>query len=260
VLQRLDDVPGLIASLLYGAGLRVLECRRLPVQDIDFASTQLVARSGKGDKNRVTMLPGIGKADLARHLDVVGAQYQHDLAVRAGLVELPTALLWKCPHAGREWESQWVFPATRLCRDRLSRQRHRHHLHESVLQRAAKAAVREAQFPKHASPHGLRHSFATNLLEEGHDIRTVQQLRGHRDVSTTMIYTHVLNRGPAAVRSSDERMFTLSLDSLRDGGAYPDRPRLRRLDANAWTRRPEHQDMGSGPAQNTQRDPVGVAA
>jgi integron integrase len=207
-LQRLDGVPRLMACLLYGAGLRVLECCRLRVQDLDFAANQIIVRGGKGDKDRVTVLPGLVKTDLARHLAEVRAQHQRDLAVGAGWVEVPTALLRKYPNASREWAWQWVFPATRVYRDRLTGQRRRHHLHESVLQRAVKAAVRQAGIPKRASPHTLRHSFATHRLEDGDDIRTVQELLGHRDVSTTMIYTHVLNRGPAAVRSPADRMLT----------------------------------------------------
>jgi integron integrase len=207
LFQRLDGVSRLMASLLYGAGLRVLECCRLRVQDIDFATNQIVVRGGKGDKDRVTMLPGIAKAGLLEHLEDVRAQHRHDLVAGAGWVELPTALMRKYPNAGREWVWQWVFPATRLYRDRLTGQRRRHHLHESVLQRAVKTAARHAGLGKHASPHTLRHSFATHLLEDGHDIRTVQELLGHRDVTTTMIYTHVLNRGPAAVRSPADRMF-----------------------------------------------------
>ena len=179
LFQRLDGVSRLMASLLYGAGLRVLECCRLRVQDLDVATNQIVVRGGKGDKDRVTMLPGIAN---------------------------PGSWSISKPF-GREWVWQWVFPATRIYRDRLTGQRRRHHLHESVLQRAVKAAVRHAGLAKRASPHTLRHSFATHLLEDGHDIRTVQELLGHRDVTTTMIYTHVLNRGPAAVRSPADRVF-----------------------------------------------------
>ena len=207
VLRRLEGAPRLMAYLLYGAGLRLLECCRLRVQDVDFASNQIVVRGGKGDKDRMTMLPAVIKPDLARHLESVREQYRRDVECGAGWVELPTALARKYPNAGREWVWHWVFPATRMYVERLTGQRRRHHLHESVLQRAVKHAVWHAGIAKRAGPHTLRHSFATHLLEEGRDIRTVQELLGHRDVSTTMIYTHVLNLGPAAVRSPVDRMF-----------------------------------------------------
>jgi integron integrase len=208
VIERLVGAPRIMACLLYGAGLRVLECCRLRVQDVDFASNQIVVRGGKGDKDRTTMLPAVVKADLARHLGRVREQHERDLVAGAGWVELPTALARKYPHAGRQWVWHWVFPATRIYVDRATGQRRRHHLHETLLQREVRRAVWRADISKRASPHTLRHSFATHLLEDGYDIRTVQEILGHRDVSTTMIYTHVLNRGPAGVRSPADQMFS----------------------------------------------------
>jgi len=209
VIRELDGPARLLALLLYGAGLRVLEAARLRVKDVDFARNELVVRGGKGDRDRVTMLPGAVKSDLAKHVEVVRAQHEADLRQGAGWVELPWALARKYPNAGRAWGWQWVFPATRMYLHQDTGQRRRHHLHESVLQRAVKVAMRQAGLAKHASCHTFRHSFATHLLEDGHDIRTVQELLGHRDVSTTMIYTHVLNRGPAAVQSPADRMIGL---------------------------------------------------
>jgi len=207
VLGQIHGVPRLMAFLLYGAGLRLLECARLRVKDIDSGANQIVVRAGKGNKDRLTMLPAAIKADLLQHLEAVRAQHQLDLQAGAGWVELPGALARKYPNAGREWSWQWVFPATRIYVDRQTGQRRRHHLHESVLQRAVRAAALRAGIAKRVSCHTFRHSFATHLLDDGHDIRTVQELLGHHDVSTTMIYTHVLNRGPGAVRSPADRVF-----------------------------------------------------
>ncbi len=209
VLSHVRGVPRLMSLLLYGSGLRLLECARLRVKDVDFGRNQLVVRGGKGDKDRVTMLPAVVKPGLARHLETVKEQHDEDLRRGAGWVELPSALARKYPNAGREWPWQWAFPATRMYVERTTGQRRRHHLHESVLQRAVREALQRSAIPKRATCHTFRHSFATHLLEDGHDIRTVQELLGHRDVSTTMIFTHVLNRGPAGVQSPVDRMTAL---------------------------------------------------
>jgi integron integrase len=203
---RLDSSDWLMAMLLYGAGLRLMECLRLRVKDIDFTTNQIVVRAGKGDKDRHTMLPAAVKEPLAKHLDLVKRQHQRDLERGLGRVALPNALERKYPNAAKEWGWQWVFPATSHYTDRVTGERHRHHLHESVLQKAVKEAVRKSGIPKPASPHTFRHSFATHLLEDGYDIRTVQELLGHRDVSTTTIYTHVLNRGGKGVFSPADRL------------------------------------------------------
>ncbi len=206
VLKELPDPSRLASHLMYGAGLRLLECLRLRVKDLDFERSTLVIREGKGARDRRTVLPMSLAAPLRSHLVTVQAQHESDLERGAGHVELPTGLAKKFPNASRDWKWQWVFPATRTYRHRESGEHRRHHLHETVLQRAVTAAGRAAHLDKRVTCHTFRHSFATHLLEDGYDIRTVQELLGHRDVRTTMIYTHVLNRGPGAVKSPADRL------------------------------------------------------
>ena len=201
VLGKLEGTIGLMVRLLYGTGMRLMECVRLRVKDVDFEMHQITVRDGKGQKDRVTMLPESLVAALQRHLSRVQGLHQEDLAAGLGEVYLPDALARKYPTTAREWGWQYVFPARSISTDPRSGKRRRHHVDEKALQRAVKRAAQEAKIPKPATPHTLRHSFATHLLQSGYDIRTVQELLGHKDVSTTMIYTHVLNRGGRGVRS-----------------------------------------------------------
>jgi integron integrase len=206
LLDRLSGDTWLMASLMYGSGLRLRECLRLRVQHVDLERRVVLVREGKGGRDRSTMLPGGLVEPLRRHLSWVRTVHRRDLADGFGRVALPDALGRKYPNAPREWGWQWVFPQRKRWRDRATGAQGRHHCDPSVPQRAVRTAVQRAGLAKHATCHTFRHCFATDLLEDGVDIRTVQELLGHTDLKTTMIYTHVLDRGPASVRSPLDRL------------------------------------------------------
>lgn len=206
ILKQLSGVHWILAMLMYGSGMRRMECLRLRVKDIDFAYNQITVRSGKGDRDRVVPLPQAVKNPLANHLKKVGIQHEKDLKAGYGSVELPDALEKKYRNADKNREWQYVFPAHRISKDPRTGIERRHHLYESVIQKSVKSAIRKAGIHKHGSCHSLRHSFATHLLEDGYDIRTVQELLGHKHLETTMIYTHVMNKGGLAVRSPADNL------------------------------------------------------
>lgn len=206
IMKELDGSVWIGVALLYGAGLRLQECLELRVKDIDLERRQIVIRRGKGQKDRPTVLPTAVIAPLSRHLEAVKRRHLVDLARGFGRVVLPFALDRKYPNAATDWGWQFVFPASRICTDPRWGQPSRFHLHESVVQRAVARAARRAGITKRVGPHTFRRSCATHLLEDGYDIRTVQELLGHADVSTTIVYTHVLNRRPLGVRSPVDRL------------------------------------------------------
>ena len=206
IFANLEGSHWLIAGLLYGSGLRLMECLRLRVKDLDFSYGQITVHDGKGEKDRITMLPAKLKQPLRLHLQKIKALHEEDLRAGFGEVFLPYALAKKYPNAAKQWGWQYLFPSATRSRDPRSNVLRRHHFSDSAVQTAVKKAMQAARILKHGSCHTLRHSFATHLLEKGYDIRTVQELLGHKDVKTTMIYTHVLNRGGKGVMSPVDDM------------------------------------------------------
>ena len=201
VLKCFVDEKWLIASVMYGGGLRLMECLQLRVQDIDFFQNEILIRDGKGSKDRITILPESLKVPLQEHLNRVKSIHERDLAEGWGSVLMPGALDRKYPCAPKEWRWQWVFPQENRWKNIKTGEQGRHHVHETAVQRAVKSAVNKAQIIKHVTSHTFRHSFATHLLEDGYDIRTIQELLGHKDLKTTMIYTHVLSKSGHGVKS-----------------------------------------------------------
>jgi integron integrase len=206
IMRHLSGEKWLMANIIYGAGLRLMECLRLRIKDVDFAYNQITVRDGKGQQDRITMLPEIIKNPLKEHLKKVWHLHQKDLKDGYGKVSMPYALSRKYPNADREWGWQYVFPSINRSVDPRSGLVKRHHLSDQFLQRAIKTALKNAKISKGGSTHSLRHSFATHILEAGYDIRSIQELLGHKDVRTTMIYTHVLNRGGRGVKSPADHL------------------------------------------------------
>jgi integron integrase len=207
VLGRMHGTPRLVATLLYGTGMRLLECLRLRVKDLEFGNNRILVRDTKGGSDRVVPFPIVARAELPSWLSRVRRVHRRDLDEGFGRVFLPDAIARKYPGVDREWGWQYVFPAEHLSRDPRTQVARRHHLHETVIQRALRQAILDLRISRRVSCHTFRHSFATHLLEEGYDIRTIQELLGHRDVKTTMIYTHVLNRGGRGVRSPADMLW-----------------------------------------------------